>query len=181
MAEWYYAQGGNQQGPISTDALRQKIASGEVGAQDMVWREGMGNWQPASAVPELAGGGQAAAYQQPVQQQPVQQQPQYGYNPQAGGYGAPQAPQYGGGYGAGQSFAKDAQTAMILSIIGLLCCGILGIIGLIQGNKAKKNMQMSGNFEGQGMATAAVVMGWIAIAFMIIGVVFQIINIAANA
>lgn len=216
MAEWYYAKGGQQLGPVTDDDLRQKVASGEVSAQDLVWRDGMANWQAASSVSELAGGGggyaaapQAGGYGAPA---PYQQAPQAGYPPQGGypaqgypqqgypqgypqqgyqqapayqapagypqqggyaapgqyppgQYGAPQPMGYGGygppvgGYGA-PSFAKNAQTAMIWSIIGLLCFGIiLGPVGLIMGINAKKNMARVGNFEGQGMATAAIVIG----------------------
>jgi len=215
MAEWYYAKGGQQLGPVTADDLRQKIASGEVSGQDLVWKDGMANWQAASAVTELAGGGGGGAYAAASPQQggygaPAgYQQPPAGGYPQQGGYQAPagypqqggyQAPpgqyppgQYpggaqpmgyggyappGGGFG-GQSFAKDAQTAMICSIVGILCCGIiLGPVGLIKGLNAKKAMQASGNFEGQGMATAAIVIGAIDIGLFIIGI---IINVAANS
>src|SRR4051812_24873493 len=107
MADWYYAKGGSQVGPVSVDVLRQKIASGEVGAQDMVWRDGMANWQAATTVAELSGGGGGAApaaggyapqpqqYQQPQYQQPQYPQQQYPQQPQYGGY--PQQPQVGYG------------------------------------------------------------------------------------
>ena len=69
---------------------------------------------------------------------------------------------------------------MILSIIGVICCGILGIIGLVQGYKAKSNMQASGNLDGQGMATAAIVLGWIAIGFMVLGGLIQVASFAVR-
>jgi hypothetical protein len=193
MAQWYYSKGGEQKGPVEQQELQRLCSNGEVKSSDLVWRDGMANWQPVSQVPELAAVASAqpqagwqqpaapqagyqqpqAGYQQPGFQQPGYQQPPYGQPGQPPlGYGG-YAPQ-GAGYAAGPSFAKDAQTAMILSIIGLVCCGICGIIGLVLGMKAKKNMQASGNFEGQGMATAAIVMGWISIAFMIIGVIAQV-------
>lgn len=163
MADWYYSKGGQQSGPVSEDQMRQMVGSGQVGGPDLIWREGMANWLPVGQVPEFGGGGAPAAA------------PQYGApQPQ---YGAPQ-PQYGqpapvgyGGYGppvGGPSAAKDAQTAMICSIIGLVCFGIiLGPIGLIKGLGAKKKMAATGNFEGQGMATAAIIIGIIDIVFFI--------------
>ena len=208
---WYYARGNEQVGPVGTDVLRQKIASGEVKSGDLVWRDGMANWQPANSVPELAAAAPAQPFQQPFQQQPSFQQPAYqqppyqqpGYqqpNYQQPGYQQPgyQQPQYaqpgqpGGqplGYGgyappgvgyAGVSYAKAAQTAMVYSILGLVCCGILGIVGLVQGNTAKRNMQTSGNFDGQGMATAAIIMGWISIAFMVLGGILGVMNAALS-
>src|SRR4051794_15954538 len=151
MADWYYSKGGQQSGPVSEDQMRQMVASGQVGGPDLIWREGMANWLPASQVPEFGGAGAPAAAAAP----------QYG----APQYGAPQ-PQHGQpgpvGYAspgavAGPNYAKEAQTAMIYSIVGILCCGvILGPIGLIKGLNAKKGMAATGNFEGQGMATAAI-------------------------
>src|SRR5688572_5779148 len=59
MAQWYYARDGQQQGPVEEQALKQMLSSGELQLTEMVWREGMGNWQPASQVQEFAGLGQA--------------------------------------------------------------------------------------------------------------------------
>src|SRR5215208_1818187 len=103
MAEgtWYYAQGGQQMGPVSDDELKSKLSAGELSAQDLVWREGMGNWQPAGNVQEFAGISKPPAGDAPAPQ---------GYAAPPGGYGAPPgygAPGYGApGYGApGQALA----------------------------------------------------------------------------
>lgn len=53
MDEWYYARDGQQLGPVSIEALSQLIAVGTVAPQDLVWREGMAQWTPASSLPEL--------------------------------------------------------------------------------------------------------------------------------
>jgi len=170
--QWYYAKGGQQLGPVSTDELKQKIATGEVAATDNVWKDGMANWLPASTVPELSGGGYAPAPQ--------------GYAAPQAGYAAPAGAPLGyGGYaptgGMGQSYKKEAQTAMILSIVGIFCCGIiLGSIGLVKGNQAQKNMQASGNFEGQGMAKAAVIIGIIDVVLFVIGIILRF-TILANS
>jgi TM2 domain-containing membrane protein YozV len=53
--EWFYAMGGVQQpASIGTVGLRELIAAGQIAAADLVWREGFGDWQPISAVGELA-------------------------------------------------------------------------------------------------------------------------------
>jgi hypothetical protein len=54
-AGWYYSEHGQQAGPVTADALRQMASSGRLRPQDLVWRDGMGNWQPAGAMAELAG------------------------------------------------------------------------------------------------------------------------------
>jgi hypothetical protein len=53
MADWYYVQGGQQQGPVSIEALRELAADGRLKANEIVWTEGMPNWQPAGQVSGL--------------------------------------------------------------------------------------------------------------------------------
>lgn len=54
MADWYYAQNGTQLGPISEQQLRTLISGGELRSDDLVWREGLSQWQSAaSAFPDL--------------------------------------------------------------------------------------------------------------------------------
>jgi hypothetical protein len=150
--QWFYARGGQQAGPVSFAQLTELAHTGGLGATDLVWQEGTPDWQPAGQVSGL--------FAAPVANVPPA--PAYSQAP-----GPPGAPPYAQPYGqyvssTGQSYANDARTAMILSIIGIFCFGIvLGPIGIVMGNKAKKNMRASGNMEGEGMATAAIVIGWI--------------------
>jgi hypothetical protein len=55
MAEdqWYYAQGGQQLGPIGRGELVEQISRGAIQRTDLVWREGMAQWLPAGQVPGL--------------------------------------------------------------------------------------------------------------------------------
>ena len=156
MAEgqWFYTRGGQQAGPVSLDQLRQMAASGQITPADLVWREGMANWQPMSSMPELGGAPAAPAPPAAPYGQP---------------YGAPGAP-----YGAPtpfpgapqQSYNGTAVTGLVLSILGVtICCGlgvILGPIGAILGFVAKSGMDRTGNQQGRGIATAAIVTGIIA-------------------
>ena len=61
---------------------------------------------------------------------------------------------------------------MILGIVGLLCCGILGVVSLILGIIAKREISESGGTQtGNGQATAGIVLGVIAIAFLVLNIV----------
>src|SRR5271165_20745 len=51
--EWYYRREGEQNGPISPAQLKQLVASGELGPADLVWREGLSGWAPATKVKGL--------------------------------------------------------------------------------------------------------------------------------
>jgi hypothetical protein len=61
MAErsWFYAAGGQQQGPVSEAQLRDLIARGAVTPDTLVWSEGMAGWQKAGELPGLWSGGAA--------------------------------------------------------------------------------------------------------------------------
>lgn len=50
MKQWYCAIQGQRYGPVAEDVLRQWIREGRVTAADLVWCEGMANWQTAGQV-----------------------------------------------------------------------------------------------------------------------------------
>lgn len=58
---WYYAEGGQQSGPIDDAQLEQLVQSGRVQTETLVWREGMPNWQPYGQVRAGGLGGTATA------------------------------------------------------------------------------------------------------------------------
>lgn len=63
---------------------------------------------------------------------------------------------------------KLATWALVSSIVGLCCCGIvLGPLGIVLGVKAKND-----GAEG-GTATAAIVIGIIAVVLTIVGMILQ--------
>ncbi len=50
---WFFADQGQQQGPYPETQLREFIARGMVGANTLVWTEGMAGWQKAGEIPGL--------------------------------------------------------------------------------------------------------------------------------
>ena len=48
--EWYYAEGGEQKGPISADEFERLVAVGTVKADTLVWHAGLKEWQPYGQV-----------------------------------------------------------------------------------------------------------------------------------
>lgn len=54
MTAWYYAKDSQQNGPVSTDEIVRLLATGTIGAKDLVWHEGMTDWKPAGEVAELS-------------------------------------------------------------------------------------------------------------------------------
>lgn len=47
---WYYAREGRQVGPVSETELQTQVSAGVIGADTLVWREGMAAWQPYGSV-----------------------------------------------------------------------------------------------------------------------------------
>ncbi len=57
MADWYYMKDGQKCGPVDTAALKHLAETGEFQPEDMIRREGMPNWVPASQEKGLFEGG----------------------------------------------------------------------------------------------------------------------------
>jgi len=61
---------------------------------------------------------------------------------------------------------------MITGILALLCCGPVGIASIILGISAKKEIDASGGAQtGGGMALAGIVLGVLAILWMVIATI----------
>jgi hypothetical protein len=89
------------------------------------------------------------------------------YGSAPGGYGQP-----GPGYGAAYPKNSLAVWSLVLGIVSfVLSCGFLtGIPAVIVGNNAKKAVAR-GEANNGGMATAGVILGWIAIALSVLGII----------
>lgn len=148
-AQWYYSRGGQQTGPVTIDQLRQMAATGQITPQDLVWRDGMAQWQPIGTLPEFGGAPAGpAAYAQGPGQVPPGYQPPYQTAPG----------------GSRESHQGMAITGFILSLVGVPCCGfILGPVGAVLGFLALNGMKRTGNQAGRGLALAAVIIGIIAL------------------
>jgi hypothetical protein len=134
--------------------------------------EPVGGSEPTSGV---APGSTPPGYQPypPGQQQypPGQQQypPQYGYP----GYG------YGYPYAAPRSTNGLAVASLITSVVGLatfLCYGIgiaAGVVGAILGHVSRRQIRSTGQ-DGAGLALAGIIVGWIAAAIGVLGVLLLV-------
>jgi hypothetical protein len=52
-SHWYYAKGRKKHGPLAGRKLKQLAASGEIEADDLVWKTGMQDWKPARSIKGL--------------------------------------------------------------------------------------------------------------------------------
>jgi hypothetical protein len=167
--QWYYSKNATQLGPVTDEELRAKLASGEVTASDMVWKDGMPDWKPAASVPELG-------VMIPTQAVGAPNDPAYQQSPNA-------PPAYGAGP---QVSAGKATASMVLGIVSLVfsLCGCYGIVislpcailAVVFGTQFKKEAESNPMLAAQlGPARAGVIMGWIAIGLLLlftVGIMF---------
>lgn len=112
MDNWYLEQGGQRLGPMSLEAVRQMAASGRIAAGDLVWTEGMANWQRADTQAWFTGGESQLA---------------------------PMSPSQGGLFRGGDPLVQAEPPSLVgWSIAVLLCCCLVGgVVGLIYSSRAK--------------------------------------------
>lgn len=103
------------------------------------------------------------------------------YSPyQPGGFGgAPGSwtppPSFGMMSASAASAKKQAIWALVCSIVGVLCCGIiLGPIGIGLGYSSRSTLQREGVEDGQSFATAAMIIGGIDVVLFVIYMLFNL-------
>jgi hypothetical protein len=66
---------------------------------------------------------------------------------------------------AGGGPSSRATTALVLGILGLLCCGLLGIPAIIVGKQEMNNIDQGlAPVEGRGLAQAGFILGIVSLA-----------------
>lgn len=146
MALWYYGTNGQQHGPVEEAELKAMIAAGSVGPHTLVWRDGMADWLPLVAVPELGG--------QPIPAHPNQPTvfPPHQYIPAVTN--------------------GSAIASMVCGIVGVISCyfwGLVGIAAVVCGHRALRQIRESPvPMTGHGMAIAGLVLGYAGISLSVV-------------
>lgn len=74
-----------------------------------------------------------------------------------------------------------AVAALVLGIAGLVICPLIpSILAIVFGKQAQDKIRRDPSLDGEGMAKAGVILGWIGIAFVLLGLLFFAIGIAAG-
>ncbi len=114
----------------------------------------------------------------------------YGYPPPSAypGAGAPYPPPYPGSYpgyppvGPPRQEHPQAVPAMVLGILGLVCCGLASPFAIWTGRKAMREIDASGGWmAGRGQAQAGFIMGIIGTVLWVLGILFYVVMIALAA
>jgi hypothetical protein len=164
---YHVGRNGQQTGPFSIEQLKAMAANGELQPTDLVWKEGMAGWEPASTLPGVFSTAPSAI-----------DVPQTNPVPLAQATVLPPAPGPGG-----PKPNPLALTGMILGIVSivLVCCcygfpfNVAGIVCSILGmNQIKAS---GGTQPGMGMAQTGL---WCSIASIAIGILLAIFGVAMN-
>ena len=192
MIEWFYGKGGQQFGPIDEVTLSARIATGEIGPQDLVWNEGMDSWKQLQEIRHLAPSGNhpqsqdsegltpelsQSSYAPPAEIKApalddsfVDEVPQSPYSPPVEGVeGASYTP--GPSLPVTNGLAIASMICGILSLVFFCFCGglFLGIPAVICGHLSLNQLNALGNSQqGRGMAIAGLICGYLGIAILII-------------
>jgi hypothetical protein len=164
MGSWYYAQGGQQLGPFEFEQLQGLAAQNRLAANDLVWTEGLAQWQQAAQINGL--------FAAPASASPPYVQPAV-YAGQSIGYQTPP-------YAPPSQHSGLALTGMILSLSSLIAGPLLAIAGAICGWVALAGMKRTGDTRNRGFALAAV---WIGVLYvvLIVGGILLFIGIMVAA
>ena len=132
QVHWFYSANGGQAGPVSEVELKALAASGQLNPTDLIWRDGLADWMPASKLPgvfDVAAVTPAAIPQLAVHQ------------PAAAPMPSAVLPYVGGGETSGlspgvtpRSVALLGQTrpwVLLMSILMFIGAGLLGLVGLL--------------------------------------------------
>ncbi|HET6979664.1 MAG TPA: DUF4190 domain-containing protein [Pyrinomonadaceae bacterium] len=84
-------------------------------------------------------------------------------------------------YSGPKETLPEAKEALKYAIIGIFCFGIvLGPMAIVKGTSAKKTIAMDPRYEGEGMATAAQIIGGLVTLLYFLNIVFLIGGIASG-
>lgn len=87
----------------------------------------------------------------------------------------------GGEYTGPKETLPEAKEALKYAIIGIFCFGfILGPMAIVKGTSAKKAIAMDPRYDGEGMATAAQIVGGLVCLLYIVNILLAIVGIASG-
>ncbi len=156
MKQWHCHINGQKYGPVDEPTLKQWIAQGRLGKDDLVWSEGMPLWQPASQIADLS-----LAASTP------------GAAPCATPAGIPAV--------GGCLAPHRGVMILVFGILSFVCCFIFGICAWTMGNADLREMA-AGRMDrsGEGLTNAGRICGIIGTIMACVGLFFQIIIVLIN-
>lgn len=76
---------------------------------------------------------------------------------------------YGPGYSPPRRTNGTAIAALVVSVASLVTCPLVGAVGIYLGNRAQQEIAARGE-DGEGMARAGIIVGWVALGLTLLWV-----------
>jgi hypothetical protein len=73
----------------------------------------------------------------------------------------------------------NAIAALVLGICGLVVFPLIGVLAIVFGYRARDEIRRDPTVGGDGLATAGIILGWIATVLVALGLLFVILFLAA--
>ena len=145
---WYFADERNQQITVTEDELVQLVRTGTIRGETLVWNEQMTDWRPCREVrPDLIGSLVAMPPTLPVQYRAQPTEPVNG-------------------------LSIASLVLGIFGLLGLSCYGFgfpFSVAAVICGHIARNQMRLTEQRNGEGMAIAGLITGYISIGLVAVG------------
>lgn len=157
--QWYYSQGGVQRGPVTQEQLVAMVADGRLGAHELVWREGMSQWQVFTQVDELRASGVAGAPPLPTT---------HPLNP----YSAP--------FNPGSPYLPPGTVPTYLwqaIVVTLFCCMPFGIAAIVFASKVDGLLARGDLAGAQNASKSARTWCWVSLG---LGLLFMLFGVAST-
>lgn len=163
----HVARNNIQQGPHSLDEIHSLLASGQLSATDLAWKEGMAEWKPLRTIPGVSA--PDAPTPPPALSNPA---------PIGNLYASPDRM-------AGAAIGAPINSGMAIAslVLGILCillffthifAVIMAILAVIFGHVSRGNIRRSnGQITGGGMALTGLILGYVGM--LIIAVIVAIV------
>lgn len=145
---WYFAQNNQQHGPVSEEELKFKIRSGILVGSSLVWKEGMSDWKPASAVTEFS----------MLVGSPISSSERLGSSNETPPFSDPYSPPQNSPV---PSFSPPMQTGPMINgggilafgiMVTMLCCMPFGIAGIVYAAQINSKQSVGGLSRGTGIS-----------------------------
>lgn len=111
-------------------------------------------------------GGQLVPAQPDWQPPGYAQPPGYGQPPP--GYGQPMP------YPLVRSTNGMAIAALVVGLVSIFSCQLIGIVAIFLGHRARNEIRASGE-DGDGMALAGIIIGWVAVGLAVLAIVVMLV------
>lgn len=173
---WYFAQNNQQHGPVSEEELKFKIRSGILVGSSLVWKEGMSDWKPASAVTEFS----------MLVGSPISSSERLGSSNETPPFSDPYSPPQNSPV---PSFSPPTQTGPPINgggilafgiMVTMLCCMPFGIAGIVYAAQINSKQSVGDYLGAQESARIAMMWNWIGFGIGLVMYVLALLSVLVS-